>query len=502
MSLTGTELLRGLSDYIGDLWESTTTAIGGVDGLTITDTLTQRWGRDAALDGYVRLTSGSYTGEIRRVSSFDDGVFTVSPAFGGQVASGTSYEFHRYDPSRKFSALDRARIMAYPQLAVVEFDDSITADGQAVSFEIPASIRKGPVQVFQESRLVPNDPQNFLATPRMESTTGWTAATLTAAVYTRSNYDFIIPKYGENYCTKLSGSAGTYSQLVASMTGVTAADAAGRKMTFGVWAFCLTASSLRVSITDDSGTTYSSYHGGTGWEFVQVTDTISNTNATLLTVGIATAVADTLAQRSGTADGTVESDHPNIATARSGVNLVANTTATSSLTQWTWSGADYIGRYAFFIYDTSSLGASTTITAAVYTFYGTGTAEADTNGYNAEVRYRDFGGTVTTADWFDPSGGVWSGLESGGSFDVTSWNQTAEAANDFSDSGVYTSINKTGNTMVVLGLSGIESATPTGTNRINFRMADLAGTTSDPLLTVTHSAASRQHKFLTILGVG
>lgn len=294
MSLTGTQLLQGFSDYIGDLWSSTFTSIGGADGTTITDTLAQRWGRDAALDGYIRLTSGSYSGEVRRVSAFSSGVFTVAPAFSGQVASGTSYEFHRYDPVRKFSALDRARIMAYPQLAVIEFDDTITADGQATSFEIPSSIRKGPVQVFVESRLVPNDPQNLLATPRMETTTGWSATTLAAAVHTKSLYDFIIPKYGETYCTILTGAAGSYSQVVSSMTGVTATTAAGRKMTFGAWAFCLTASSVRVSITDDSGTTYSSYHGGTGWEFVQVTDTISNTNTTTLTVAVHKDVADSV----------------------------------------------------------------------------------------------------------------------------------------------------------------------------------------------------------------
>ena len=295
MSLTGTQLLTSFSDYIGDLWQSTTSAIGAADGSTVVDSLTQRWGRDAVLDGYVRITSGTCLGQVRRVSGFTGATMTVAPAFTAQIDASVTYEFHRYDPVKKFSALDRGRIMAYPQLAVVKFDDSTTADGEATDFLIPTSIRKGPVQVFIEQRLVPNDPQNLLLTPRMDALTGWTATTLTAAVHTKSQYDFIIPKYGENYCTKISGSAGSYLQAVASMTGVTAASAAGRRMTFGLWVFCMTASSVKATIVDDSGSALSSFHGGNGWEFLQVTKTVSNTNTTLLSVGVETTVANTVA---------------------------------------------------------------------------------------------------------------------------------------------------------------------------------------------------------------
>lgn len=194
---------------------------------------------------------------------------------------------------------------------------------------------------------------------------------------------------------------------------------------------------------------------------------------------------DTLAVRSGTADGYVASSNSTFATMAAGSGLSANTTGTTTQIEWTLFIGTYNGRMFFMPFDTSSLGASAVITAAVFTFTAEGRAENDSNNYNAEVRYKSFGGTVTTGDWFDPRSGVWSGLPSGGLLDIGSWNQTDGAANNFSDSGVYTSIAKTGSTEVVLGMSGMDNATPTGTNRFDIYTADQTGTNSDPLLTIT-----------------
>lgn len=199
-------------------------------------------------------------------------------------------------------------------------------------------------------------------------------------------------------------------------------------------------------------------------------------------------LGDTLAVRSATTDGTVTSSNATFATMAAGSGLTA-ATATSPITM-AWQlvgGPTYRGRYFFTEYDTSSLGATVTITAAVYTLYGESSAEFDVDNYNLEARYKDWGGTVTTADWFDPRSGVWSGLVSGGSLDVGTWNETDGTANNLSDSGVYTSIAKTGTTRIVFGFSGMDSSTPTGNNTVNTYTADNAGTSSDPLLTVTYT---------------
>lgn len=197
---------------------------------------------------------------------------------------------------------------------------------------------------------------------------------------------------------------------------------------------------------------------------------------------------DTLAVRAGTNDGQVFSSDADFATMAAGSGLTSSNTDTSTAVFWSVDGTPaYSGRFMLEDYDTSTITAGATITGAVYTFYGDGAAEVDADNYNLDVRYKDWGGTVTTADWFDPRSPVWNALVAGGIFDVGSWNQTAAAANNFSDSSAYGSINKTGTTRIVLWLSGVNAATPTGDNEVTVRAANVAGTSSDPLLTVTYT---------------
>ncbi|MGE0133770.1 MAG: hypothetical protein AB7L91_06245 [Dehalococcoidia bacterium] len=210
---------------------------------------------------------------------------------------------------------------------------------------------------------------------------------------------------------------------------------------------------------------------------------------------------DTLAVRAGTGDGRLQSSNSTFATMCTGSSLTADTTATSHNTTWNFFLGSYNGRMFFMPFDTSSLGSSAVISAAVFTMYANGAGENDTNGYDAEIRYKDFG-TLTTADWFDPRSGVWSGLPLGGSFDVGSWVQTAGTANNFSDSGVYTAINKTGTTDVVLGLSGMDNSTPTGLNSIDFYTADRTGTSEDPLLTITYTTGTAHSAAASLAAAG
>jgi hypothetical protein len=84
---------------------------------------------------------------------------------------------------------------------------------------------------------------------------------------------------------KLSTAAattGTLAQTVGSMS-ITAAQAAGRRMTFGMWVNTRDTSGVRIQLTDDDGDTASSLHGGTGWELLTVEKDISPTNAATLT---------------------------------------------------------------------------------------------------------------------------------------------------------------------------------------------------------------------------
>lgn len=288
MALTGDELLRGFSERIGDYWTSAATSAGS-DGTTLTDTALRRFGDDELTGGYVRIVEAgdANVNAIRRVSDASGSGLTFAPGFDNVIGIGDDYEYHKFDPVSKWRALDRARMLCYPQLSILRIDETLTGDGQNTELDIPATMRKGPVIVLEEDPLDPRAGWNALGNPELTSLAStWTASGATASLYGRADYDLLVPKREQN-CVKLVGS-GTYRQTVGSMR-VTAAQAAGRRVTFGMWVYQrASAGTATVHIVHDTATVTSSTHGGGGWELLTVTATIPSGNATLLTVGVTT----------------------------------------------------------------------------------------------------------------------------------------------------------------------------------------------------------------------
>ena len=290
MTITGANLLVGLSRFIGDGWSSTTTSAGNAGGTTVVDTALSRRGDDGWRDYYVRLTSGTATLEIRRVTDFtaSTGTLTVLPAFSAQVATSVTYELHRYDPGEKFRCLDDGRVRAYPDLGILRFIDTITSDGISTAYDIPSTVRRGPLTVLEEHPLDVAQSWNFLTNPTGNSTTGWTASSASATIVSFDDGDPIIPKY-DNQCMRVAVATttnGTVSQVVSGMAnGITAALSGGRLMTFAAWVFCRTSGRVTLKVLDDSGVVGTSpTHGGAGWELMAIVVDISRTNATTLTV--------------------------------------------------------------------------------------------------------------------------------------------------------------------------------------------------------------------------
>jgi hypothetical protein len=85
----------------------TTTANGNVGGTTVIDT--NRLEPDGAFtNSALKITSGAYAGQERAVTSWvkSTGTFTVTPAFGGQILSGVTYEVGVYLPKYPYKFVE------------------------------------------------------------------------------------------------------------------------------------------------------------------------------------------------------------------------------------------------------------------------------------------------------------------------------------------------------------------------------------------------------------
>jgi hypothetical protein len=289
MTLTGADLLEALSEALDDLHQSTTTGAGSTT--TLVDSTLAKFGDRANEEAFVRLTEDSAVAGniwlVRRITRFVTDTLTLDSAVPQIIDTGKDYEIHRYDPRKKFRALDRARILAFPQVAKIVVDETLTSDGTNTQLAIPTSIRRGPAFVWSEEPLDPQIRWNLLTNPRLNSLDGWTASSTTASLYQRTANDFVIPRH-EDYCTKLVGN-GTYRQ---SLGSTLAAAAAGRRASVAAWVYSRYATPT-VTVIDDSGTIITSNtHGGAGWQFLTGSATITGTNATTLTVSINTGTAN------------------------------------------------------------------------------------------------------------------------------------------------------------------------------------------------------------------
>ena len=289
MSRTGQQVYQAFCEVLNDWWSSTTTSNGASDGTSIIDTKLSAFGDNRLAGRYARMTELSYVVRKASRSTQSSGTLTFPEAFSAQVASGNDYELHRYDPVLAFKAIDQVRLEedVMESAFKIVLDDTTTADGRSTVFDVPSTIEQGPHLAFVEVPLAADVDWNFLTTPNGDATTGWTATSLTLSTRAKASNDLLVPKFGDP-CQSFAVATttnGTLVQAVAAQTNdITAALAAGRKMTFAMDVYCLTASRVTLKITDDAGTTTGTAHAGRGWERIYVERTISSTNATTLTV--------------------------------------------------------------------------------------------------------------------------------------------------------------------------------------------------------------------------
>lgn len=233
-TLRNAEIL--LSKEIGDYWAGTATSNGAAGGTSIVDTAlsakNNSWIESTTREMYDEVTSGTYDGEERRISSLDNttGTLTVL-AHTGQIASAVTYRVHRmFKASDKVIALVEAAKEAYPFIYERILDESLVSGNW---------LKDGSFEIWTSSSAL----------------TYWTKSLLTEAQTSSSPYY----QHG-TYSAKLDTAAGYIEQSLDQWDDLK--QLAGQTVTFTLRAWCDTADCLRISINDGTDTTYSDYHDG------------------------------------------------------------------------------------------------------------------------------------------------------------------------------------------------------------------------------------------------
>lgn len=187
-------------------------------------------------------------------------------------------------------------------------------------------------------------------------------------------------------------------------------------------------------------------------------------------------------------------DNTSYANARAGSNLDAQSGLSSGFIagqgcSWAF-GRDFLWNCAesCFRFDTSALGAGTTVTAVQLAIYGV----SDDSGtdFTVEARAVDLGAAVDTGDWV--AGADLGALTRVATFDTSGGWATA-GYNNFTEDGsnFQSAISLTGNTDVLLSSSRqAAGSSPSGDEHVSGYYANYTGTTRDPKLVVTHTPAN------------
>lgn len=256
MAITQAALRQSLSKELDDYWVSAADSDGNAGGTTLIDsTLTEKandWVSDGTGDrraSTVRVTSGTYDGEEREVSSLDNstGTVTLDRSAGGKILNAVTYEInHQFTATEKEDAITHACYAAFPALHTQVHDETITFGNY---FE------NGCFAIWT-SASYPDY---------------WRVSTITCAEETSVQHTH----RGSSSC-KLTR-AGTDGYLYTNETLVRELlDLEEKSPTFKLWVKTSVSNQVRLAIHDGTDTTYSSYHTGGGeWEELEVTATVA-----------------------------------------------------------------------------------------------------------------------------------------------------------------------------------------------------------------------------------
>ena len=249
MSTTALSVLRQrLSETIGDYISGT---VDSGDTTSLVDAQLAKVPManedDAFVGWYVLITNdasgGSATGNIRLITDYVAGStdITVTEAFSAALASSDTYELHRYHPTAKLEAINRAARKAYPDLHAPKIDETLLTDN------------------IMSNSGMETDPAPSNGWTLTSGGSDWTQVSATSAnAVWHGTYS--VKGYKSGAAAQMEQNIYDPRLAIHEITGKTL------HITARIWATDASSARIRVSF-DGSTYTDSSYHGGKGeWE--------------------------------------------------------------------------------------------------------------------------------------------------------------------------------------------------------------------------------------------
>ena len=220
MSISLTNFLADVNNYLDDSLSGTTTSAGNTAKTTFVDSGLAKYEDGYFGDPERRPEWWAYIASTLRPikrSESSSGTIEVYTAFGSQVGASTAYELHRFDRDKKIIACNQALDAAYPYF-YARVEDATTLDGKGASdneYEVPSTFAEFPDQIWEKA----TNSSVITYTP----VTNYTVIEIggTMKFYANITKDDDIVLIGKKYLTQFTNDAST-TELTSAQAAVVA----------------------------------------------------------------------------------------------------------------------------------------------------------------------------------------------------------------------------------------------------------------------------------------
>jgi hypothetical protein len=251
---------------------------------------------------FVIVTSNANDGEYRRITDYaqSSGTLTVSKVWGSGDSSDTTFELMTVPPNQVMNWYNRVRQEVWPHIGIVRDVETVVTGTRQFTYTVPSTIRKINRIYLGERYEAQNDSENLLLNGSFENWSNSTTAdnwgvivgdtTVNQEEQTTSPTNYAVLS-GNNSARLIVPSseavtlAQTFNSASSSYTDVATQ---GMEANLSAWVYCTV--SGRVSLTID-GQIQSETHGGTGWELLKGSETLTqNDTATIVGISVTSGV--------------------------------------------------------------------------------------------------------------------------------------------------------------------------------------------------------------------